>query len=350
MGWTEDEKQKLIDNYPSMSNVELMELLNKTEGQIRNMKSSLGLRGKFKPFTNEEKELIRTYYLEHINEIDLDELATRMNRQKTSISRFARKEGLTNQNRSLTESAKENVKHGIKNYLKSDRYTSEIHQQQVELLNYYAQNQHPRGMLGKHHNEDTCKRMSKSHFELASNMTYEEKHEIAMKAVKTKRENGTYMNTTSNAYSRTNGGRREDLDNCYFRSAWEANVARILNHLNIKWEYEPKRFFFIGENLEVLSYQPDFYLPEFDKWIEVKGWWDKNSKERLRLFAEQYSEENKNLIVIDESFYNLLRCQYFSLSHWEDKYKSTKPYRNNYFEKLNEKQQIYLTELFLYKE
>ena len=125
MGWTEDEKQKLIDNYPSMSNAELMELLHKTEGQIRSMKSSLGLRGKFKPFTNEEKELIRVYYIEHTNEIDLDELATMINRQKTSISRFARKEGLTNQNRSSTEMAKENVRRGINNYLQSDRYTSE---------------------------------------------------------------------------------------------------------------------------------------------------------------------------------------------------------------------------------
>ena len=348
MGWTEDEKQKLIDNYPSMSNAELMELLHKTEGQIRSMKSSLGLRGKFKPFTDEEKELIRIYYLEHTNEIDLDELATMINRQKTSISRFARKEGLTNQNRPLTESAKENVKHGINNYLKSERYISEIYPQQVKLLNYYSQNQHPKGMLGKHHSADTCKRMSKTHVELAASMSYEEKYNIAMKGVQTRLENGGYS-TTDNAYSRCNGGRREDLNNHYFRSAWEANVARILNYLNIKWEYEPKRFFFVGENLEVLSYQPDFYLPELNKWIEVKGWWDKNSKERLRLFAEQYQEENKNLVVIDESFYNLLRYQYFSLSHWEDKTKSIKPYRNNYFEKLNEKQQIYLIELFLYR-
>ena len=77
-------------------------------------------------------------------------------------------------------------------------------------------------------------------------------------------------------------------------------MARILNFLGIKWEYESKRFYFKESIDGVASYQPDFYLSEFDKWIEVKGWMDEKSKTRLRLFEEQYPEEYAKLLLIDE--------------------------------------------------
>lgn len=146
-------------------------------------------------------------------------------------------------------------------------------------------------------------------------MATEEKHDIAMKAVQTRLHNGGY-NTTSNAYSRCKGGIRSDL-NCYFRSAWEANVARILNCKNIKWKYEIKRFFFEEIVDGVASYQPDFYLPEYDKWIEVKGWMDQKSKVRLKLFQEQFPDEYNKLILIDEKYYNQLRDDYSYIENWE---------------------------------
>lgn len=315
MGWTKEEKQMLIDNYLYMSNSELMNLLNKTEGQLRGMKSRLGLNMKFKPFTEKEKEIIKTYYIENNDKLNLDELSEIINRPKTSISRFAKSEGLTNKNRTLSETAKDNIKKGIIDYHNSDRYTEEIYQKQVEILSYYAKNEHPKGMLNKHHSTETCEQMSISHIELAKNMSYEEKHEIAMKAVATKLKNGGF-NTTSNAYSRCKGGLRADL-NQYFRSAWEANVARVLNYYNIEWEYEPKRFFFNAIVDGVASYQPDFYLPKLDKWIEIKGWLDEKSKIRLELFATQYPEENSKMILIDENFYNKIKNQFSFLDNWE---------------------------------
>lgn len=315
MGWTSEEKQLLIDNYSFMTNAELMKLLDKTEGQLRGMKSRLGLNEKFKPFTEKEKEIIKLYYFEHEDVLDLDELSKIINRPKTSISRYANKEGLTNKNRHASETEKNNIKNGIYAYHNSAKYIQEIYPSQVELLTYYAQNNHPKGMLGKHHDADTCERMSTAHIELAKNMTYEEKHEIAMKAVSTKLKNGGF-NTTSNAYSRCRGGVRGDL-NQYFRSAWEANIARILNYHNIEWKYEPKRFFFNEIIDGVASYQPDFYLPTLDKWIEVKGWMDEKSKIRLKLFFEQYPEEYSKLFIIDEKFYNKIKINYCSLENWE---------------------------------
>ena len=348
--WTDEEKQLLIDNYPYMSNKELMVLLNKTDGQLRGMKSRLGLNSKCKPFTQEEKDIIISYYKEHDNDsIDLEELSLLINRQKTSICRFARKENLTNNSRPLTEKAVNKLKESLEVYRQSDKFEKNRLQISNKLKEYHSTHEHPKGMLGKHHSEDVKKIMSKVHIELFANMSYEEKHEIAMKAVETKRKNGTLNNTTSNAYSRTKGGIREDLGQ-YFRSSWEANVARILNHLNIEWIYEVKRFIFESDNgLGVDSYQPDFYLPKLNMWIEVKGWLDKKSENRLKLFKEYYHEEYDNLIFIDQSFYNLLRYTYFDLEYWEDCAKYTKPYRNNYFEKLDEKQKYFIEKVFLVK-
>lgn len=51
-----------------------------------------------------------------------------------------------------------------------------------------------------------------------------------------------------------------------FRSRLEARYAVYFDHLGIKWEYEPEGF----ELGNGLRYLPDFWLPEWGIWIEVK--------------------------------------------------------------------------------
>lgn len=70
-----------------------------------------------------------------------------------------------------------------------------------------------------------------------------------------------------------------------FRSNWEIELAEMMDDLNIKWEYEPERFYFRGEGE---SYLPDFYLPEYNCWIEVKGYMDKRSLRRVKLFKKYH--------------------------------------------------------------
>lgn len=53
---------------------------------------------------------------------------------------------------------------------------------------------------------------------------------------------------------------------CHFRSRLEARWAVALDHLGVKWEYEPQGF-----ELPSGPYLPDFWLPELKTWIEVKG-------------------------------------------------------------------------------
>lgn len=305
--WTKEEDDFLRE-HSFMTVKDIANELGRTEASVRGRKSKIGVkRGNCKPYTDEEKEIIKEWYTKEAG-VNLEELSKILNRPKTSISKIAKELG----------------------YTKYGNYTEQQRKERAIKMKTMVQSiEHPRGMLGKHHTEEVKNKLSIISLTRAANMTYEEKHEIAMKAVRTRLENGTYFNTTSNAYSRTKSGIRKDLGK-YFRSAWEANVARILDYENIEWEYECKRFFFEEEVDGVESYQPDFYLPQFDKWIEVKGWMDEKSKTRLRLFAEQYPEENKNLILIDQDFYNALRLEFFFLPYWEDYAKSIRKPRKNY--------------------
>ncbi|QKN88264.1 holliday junction resolvase [Bacillus phage Novomoskovsk] len=71
-----------------------------------------------------------------------------------------------------------------------------------------------------------------------------------------------------------------------FRSNWEIELAEMLTELGITYEYEPKRLYFPeGE-----SYLPDFWLPDFECWIEVKGWLDPLSQKRMSLYRRHYKE------------------------------------------------------------
>jgi hypothetical protein len=53
----------------------------------------------------------------------------------------------------------------------------------------------------------------------------------------------------------------------HFRSRLEARWAVFFDRLEIKWEYEKQ-----GYNLPYSgNYLPDFWLPEYKQWIEIKG-------------------------------------------------------------------------------
>lgn len=68
---------------------------------------------------------------------------------------------------------------------------------------------------------------------------------------------------------------------CRFRSRLEARWAVFLDHLDIKWDYEPQGFS-IGPTTNRRRYLPDFWLPEHDLWAEVKG--DATEEDVLTLY------------------------------------------------------------------
>ena len=157
---------------------------------------------------------------------------------------------------------------------------------------------HP--MLGKRHTKETKRKMKKSWVGRV----------ISEKARESKRKlwrNGVYDNV--NFYS--SSFYRKDLGhNC--RSTWEANFARVLNYLGIQYEYEYKRF--ITPNG---SYCPDFYLPDSNTYIEIKGWEENLKQKYKRIFIrKKYSVRVR---LIREKTYTKLKRRFRSeIKEWEE--------------------------------
>jgi len=71
------------------------------------------------------------------------------------------------------------------------------------------------------------------------------------------------------------------------RSGYEIGYAKYLDKNNIKWLYECKTF-----DLGDTTYTPDFYLPESDTYIEIKGWMQSKALIKINKFIKQYPEIN----------------------------------------------------------
>ena len=106
-------------------------------------------------------------------------------------------------------------------------------------------------------------------------------------------------------------GYREDLG-MKFRSTWEANIARVLNYLCVEWKYEPEVF-----HLSCGNYIPDFYLPLFDIWLEVKGFWKKNAKNNAKQKYEEFALTHNTLLLDKEMYYLISENMASRIVEWE---------------------------------
>ena len=122
------------------------------------------------------------------------------------------------------------------------------------------------------------------------------------------------------------GGKRVDLNNQYFRSTWEANVARICKLKNRSYLYEPERFY-ITVNGEEYSYLPDLYFPNKGFYYEIKGHaksaqnWDCScenciiNRKKIKAAIEQH---NLKIFLIGHYEYKRLRRIFKeSIKNWE---------------------------------
>jgi hypothetical protein len=118
----------------------------------------------------------------------------------------------------------------------------------------------------------------------------------------------------SSTYTKGVGGHRKDIGH-YVRSRWEANIARILIHEGLSYQFEPDIFVLIN-NEDELRYRPDFKVQ--GRYIEVKGWWNERSTLIRTLMSVQYP--NIKIEYIDEPIYEQLQGYYAKhIPEWEQK-------------------------------
>jgi len=313
MKWTPEETEFLACNATKMSHKKIAEKLNKTEKAVRNKCWRLGLVNRENYWNEEEVAILRDMYSDPQKAVLLKNFSEKTGRDKANIVRKAKELGLkTNPKRPKAEFKKERNK-----YPNEEERRLGISE---SMKKWHQENEHPRGMKGKHHSTEYCQEISKRVSESWRDMTPEKLEARRMKSRETKIANGTLNSSINreNPYSRTKGGRREDLGNIYFRSSWEANMARYFNFVGIEWQFEPKCFIFHNVKRGSVSYTPDFYLPKDDMWIEVKGWMDPKSQTKLKRFAKYYPEEYAKLEIIDPAKYKEFAKWKRLIPGWEE--------------------------------
>jgi len=87
------------------------------------------------------------------------------------------------------------------------------------------------------------------------------------------------------------------------QGTWERDIATKFEQLNIRWiklktnkdtlKYEM--------NGKIRSYTPDFYLPDYDMYVEVKGFWWGDDKEKMKIVLQTYPD--KIIAVVEKEEY-----------------------------------------------
>lgn len=235
------------------------------------------------------------------NDIKLGDFATKVGRLKSNVCRKARELGLTDINRKKKEFRK--VRNKFETVEQLRQHQSDSAKERIRI------NGHPRGALGMKHTVETKKKISEFHKALWADPSSKFNSLESSQRRSDEMLKRIVAGGMRQGYSRTRGGKREDLENRYFRSAWEANYARYLNWLKAKgeihdWEYEPKTFIFEHIKRGTRAYTPDFRVVDRSgahAWHEVKGWMDAKSKTRLARFKRCFPLEK--LIVVDSVWF-----------------------------------------------
>lgn len=261
-------------------------------------------RVKKRPWTDEEIAILREAYSKEV--VNLIWLSEKLGRTKAKICTKAKKLGLTRRKRRKVEVRK----HDQRRKYESDHERRGA--QSAYMVKRLREQGHPRGMLGRRHSKKVKEEQSARATAMNQARTQEDKRRMADQQLATKLERyGTAGPgfRSANAFSRCKGGRRADLGDRYFRSAWEANYARYLNWLQRRgqikdWQYEPQTFVFHGVIRGALTYTPDFLIienNESESFHEVKGWMTSKSKTKLNRMAKYYP--SVRIVLIGEKEY-----------------------------------------------
>jgi hypothetical protein len=87
------------------------------------------------------------------------------------------------------------------------------------------------------------------------------------------------------------------------QGTWERNVAIKLCEMGIEWSKPSTNtdlFKYIMGGKEK-SYAPDFYLPKYDTYLEIKGYWWGNDREKMDLVIQQHP--TKKIVIVEKDGY-----------------------------------------------
>lgn len=286
MTWTDEMVEFLTVNYPAHGKNWCVEAMGLTEAQIRQKASRLQLKARCVSDAwhkkNKEHSLLMT---------------GRKRPAQAEVMRNLRRSGAIQ----MSDEGKKRISESTKIRIR--------------------ERGHPKGALGMKHSDETKRIISEKSKQAWMNKTEEQLEQHSKMAS----ENGRKTNPINRegaswkAGWRDIGGYRK-----YYRSRWEANYARYLEHLRVNgvirsWLHEPRTFWFDGIKRGCMSYLPDFEVIENSGrfvYHEVKGWMDDRSKTKIKRMAKYHPEIE--LVVIGAKDYRELdkKCKCL-LEGWE---------------------------------
>jgi len=84
-------------------------------------------------------------------------------------------------------------------------------------------------------------------------------------------------------------------------STWEVACAEKLDELGVEWSRDPKmKLQYRTQRLRLRNYIPDFYLPDHDIYLEVKGYWTDAAKWKMRDICSRYPGKIKIIESLEE--------------------------------------------------
>tara|TARA_Y100001968_G_C19423444_1_gene753067 strand:- start:198 stop:860 length:663 start_codon:yes stop_codon:yes gene_type:complete len=89
------------------------------------------------------------------------------------------------------------------------------------------------------------------------------------------------------------------------RGTWELFVAKELNKHKINWVRKIYLNYTLDDNV-TRTYTPDFYLPEQNLYIEIKGFYSDKDKKKMKTVNEQ---NNLNIVVIQGKSIDCIKRQ-----------------------------------------
>lgn len=115
--------------------------------------------------------------------------------------------------------------------------------------------------------------------------------------------------------SRNRYGKKLEYGGTTFRSKFEVTIAKWLMEHKIKYKYESVSYPFVQPKLHHVcsdcgsnavgherSYTPDFYLPEYDITLEVKGLFTTDNRKVIKAVRNDHPDLDLRMVFLSDNF------------------------------------------------
>lgn len=88
------------------------------------------------------------------------------------------------------------------------------------------------------------------------------------------------------------------------QGTWERDIAQKLDEMGIVWKKlkTNQHTFEYEMDGKWRCYTPDFYLPDYGVYLEIKGYWWGNDKKKMEIVVEKYNETK--FVIIEKNEYD----------------------------------------------